>query len=79
MDNKIPTAKELLAKDYKDSKTIIDSASNLSYIMIEFAKLHVKTALESATNNNAIYCSEEDCYAVTRDNILNAYPESNIK
>lgn len=61
----------------------------LNIAMIEFAKLHVKAALEAAAENAEAFIeyghgdwmlsmSVED-YGVNKESILNAYPEENIK
>jgi hypothetical protein len=45
-------------------------------IMIEFAKLHVKAALEAASENAmGVHCTDY----IDPDSITEAYPESNIK
>ena len=91
--NNIPTAEEVMIKyipngtvnikgkgdgkpQYQAEKDIIQKC------MIEFAKLHVKAALEAASKVKP----REDWYRgrfhgceVDRDSILNAYPENLIK
>ena len=53
--------------------------------MIEFAKMHVKAALEATINNveftTASWASlqEGSFMEIDKDSILNAYPETNIK
>ncbi len=54
--------------------------------MIEFAKLHVKAALEAAANNAEVsielsnpYDPESEYAEVNKQSILSAYPESNIE
>lgn len=51
-----------------------DSLSNVKEMMIEFAKLHVKAALEAAAED----ISEGPSYAM-QECILNAYSLENIK
>ncbi len=88
----IPTAKNFLLKDTDD----MDPGVDLSYIwtaeavtaMIEFTKLHVKAALEAASekaslsdeytslNGEPVWARDHD---IDKNSILNAYPESNIK
>ncbi len=54
---------------------------------IEFAKLHVKAALEAASKESKLHPllqefiqdSWESESPINKDSILNAYPESNIK
>ena len=45
---------------------------SVNYLMIEFAKLHVKAALEKGTKSYIMYESD-------REKIRNAYPLENIK
>lgn len=72
--NKIPTAEEfLLIKTGAISRSITDT-------MIEFAKLHVKAALEAA--NESAYAEEGYIgynWSVNEESILNSYPYENIK
>jgi len=61
--------------------------SDVSHLMIEFAKMHVEAALkaasEQATNETDYHWNGEDEVPVTGDmdkfSILNAYPLTNIK
>ena len=52
----------------------LNDITNITYsqeeMMIVFAKLHVKAALEAADKEVPLHCSE---------GVLNCYPESNIK
>lgn len=96
--SKIPTAEEKLkANFYNGSFIEIHSGDfeDLKNIMIEFAKLHVKAALEKAFVNSEMRVSENDTneypsftdnyddgyvtITVSKDSILNAYPLENIK
>jgi hypothetical protein len=58
------------------------SENGTQKLMIEFAKMHVKAALEAASekaNLDGDEGSNFDYIIVDKDTILNAYPESNIK
>lgn len=76
--NKVPIAEEfLLIKTGAISRSITDA-------MIEFAKLHVKAALEAAAESAVanFICYPRDVIddlEVDRDSILNAYPDELIK
>lgn len=67
------------------TKEILDE-DEIILIMQVFAKLHVKEALKTASNNVEMekypytYCQEccNGSTYVNRDSILNSYPESNI-
>ena len=75
MENKIPTAHQFI----RDAP-YLDSTANL---MKEFAKLHVKAALEAASQNADAYNKPKfkgDINPVVDlDSILNSYPLENIK
>lgn len=74
MSNKIPTAKEFLAKWLVENKVDVHGA------MIAYAKLHVKAALEAAANDTE-YVFNDTEYVFTshcKSTILNAYPENLI-
>ena len=78
--SKIPTAEQLIDSRYPDFEAL-DSGniwSNIEELMIEFAKLHVKQALEAATKELPYddRCNQDH---MLKQSILNAYPESNIK
>jgi len=78
--NKIPTAEEFL-----DNNRCFDEANNthLKEVMIKFAKLHVKAALEAVKTNINVDIDEfgnvkgydDEMY----QSILNSYPLLNIK
>lgn len=76
--NKIPTAEEFLKEEsgrWPRSQEVISS------IMIEFAKLHVDAALDSASRN---VCQEWDSdglsiVGIDRKSILDSYPKNLIK
>lgn len=87
--NKIPTAEEFLKRskniDYSTIKGHSPYLSVLPFIeadFIEFAKLHVKAALEAAQEGaeNFFDCpsSTEIDYAKMIGSILSAYPEEKI-
>ena len=84
--DKVPTATEFAIKKH-GSEVIMDYCGdehNLPETMIEFAKLHVKAALEAATENAEIEerfsgCRECGAWGVKSDSILNAYPDELIK
>ena len=67
----IPIAKEFI-KDFDKSKTLNEAFR-------EFAKLHVKAALEAAVENAKIEWGLIHAKGVDKQSILNAYPETNIK
>ena len=60
--------------------------NNTTDMMIEFAKLHVKAALEEASKRGEILVNRSMSngydyseHYINKDSILNAYPDSNIK
>lgn len=75
------TAEEFLKRDESSVYNEID----IIHAMIEFAKLHVKAALDEArkkalikneySGNVGEYCDQ----VIDANSILNSYPESNIK
>ena len=75
---KIPTAKEWLSSAPADESW--DLMNITTNAMIEFAKLHVKTALKAA-DEKAEYELPEGTWDYLEDKnfILNAYPLENIK
>jgi len=91
--NKIPTAEDFLQEHSKishfyDDKTnqMVCFSADVQKALIEFAKLHVKAALETASkkaktknewegNTGSEYCDT----VVDRESIINAYPLDNIK
>jgi len=56
-----------------------NTTSDATKAMIEFAKMHVKAALEAASEKAECTESMEGMYEVRKRTIINAYPESNIK
>jgi len=75
---KPPTVEEFLKGE--NLPTDILSGDDISYAMIEFAKLHVQAALEAALEDSP-YGSSTDIpsYEDMKEAILNAYPLINIK
>lgn len=73
MENKIPTAEEFYNNFKPD---MIFNHLKVKEMMIEFAKLHVKQALETAAEE-----AELEMYEtwIDKQSILNAYLEDNIK
>lgn len=81
--NIIPTAEDFACETMQGT-----DMQEISYALIEFAKLHVKAALRAAARNADIKSIQEqsisseqvrDLIIVDTKTILNAYPESNIK
>ena len=74
--SKIPTVEEFLkGRPWKNGMNLQE---RIHESMIEFAKLHVKEALQKAYENADLeYYGDEVCY--NKDSILNAYPLENIK
>ena len=71
---KIPTAEEVIDKMVKFASandTINCTVYSLSQVMIEFAKMHVETALKEA--------SEKFDHYSNKNAILNSYSLDNIK
>ena len=87
--NKIPTAAGFLIQNNDQDFRLSMSGLNVSDMMVQFAKLHVKAALEAAVNKATImndhnsYCGNTGSeyppnQIVDKDSILNAYPENLI-
>jgi len=78
--SRIPTAEEFCKNFKPNGKTWQE---NFHQTMIEFAKLHVKSALEAASENAVAeieFCRNGDEYLiVNKQSILTAYPLDNIK
>lgn len=84
--NNIPTAKEFLkSKGYSDEEVYNNFGENqgfeISWFMIEFAKLHVQVALKEALESIPCLGSSTDIatYEEIEYAVLNAYPLENIK
>jgi hypothetical protein len=89
--NKIPTAGELMSKYGMD----IPPFGTTKKLMIEFAKLHVKAALEAAVEKGKVegvwkteggdpkvlgsYRQVFQGYEINKESILNVYPENLIQ
>lgn len=68
-------SKETYAKNYS---TV--SKHDAIEAMLEFAKLHVKAALEAACNEVYVICDSGKTFqSINEDSILNAYSLENIK
>lgn len=83
--SKTPTAEEFLDLQHK---TIPDIKFDIRQVMIEFAKLHVKAALEAAAEKAVVEIVDheygfrqlpEPIYGVNSESIEEAYPLTNIK
>lgn len=82
MKNKIPTAEEF-CKNYTRLRSAM-AIQDLIECMNEYAKLHVKAALEAAAENvcmeheeGSVINPEGDWY-INKKSILNSYPENLI-
>lgn len=79
--NKIPTAKEFL--EYRTPRGITNDYPDYWDAMIEFTKLHVNAALESAskkaTTKDMVNSAMDVYQVVDEQSILNSYPINNIK
>lgn len=69
---KIPTAEEFVSSYSPDTRDQVPE------MLIEFAKLHVKAALEAAAEN-AETTEYYGALIIDDESILSAYPEENIK
>lgn len=86
MENKIPTAEEFIKdklSEIHDENIYEDLLKRMFKVdvtecMIEFAKLHVEAALESATDKLP-YDDKLNQDILLKQEILNAYPENLIK
>lgn len=77
----IPTAEELLKNNHlliEDNRTCEAHTHLVVEQMIEFAKLHVQAALESAAEKLP-YDDRLNQDMLVKQSILNAYPLDNIK
>lgn len=76
----IPTTEEIGSKHgilvNKFNTRNYTTKSNCKSAMIEFAKLHVQLALESAAKNTKEWHGN---HGMLKQSILNAYPLTNIK
>lgn len=82
--NKIPTAEEFLKELSPNDKfglraDLGHNAKHIYEIMNRFAKLHVKAALEAASEKtNYPYRDEFGCHCDVPNIVLNAYPLDSI-
>jgi len=75
---RIPTARELLNSYRKRELGLFNS--DITEMMVEFAKLHVEAALLSASERAQVIVNEGSSVgAVSKTSILNAYPLNEIK
>lgn len=80
----MPTAEEFYkyhnSNNYRDFDKTIFTGKQLKQAMIEFAKLHVKAALEAVDiNRRNHYLGDPKHYTeFSKESILSAYPETNI-
>ena len=75
---KIPTVEEFLKRE--DLPIDMLSGDDINFAMIEFAKLHVKAALEDAKKRylyDEIHISQDPEFLAS--SILEAYPEQQIQ
>lgn len=94
MENKIPTAEEVFLEfwgdfEWKDGKQVkvmpltlehYFTPYNVLELMQKFAKLHVTEALKSAAESEEYYGNESIGFNKSqREQILNAYPEENVR
>lgn len=90
--DKIPTADQFIDNIIKAKKrSHVYTASQVNYLIVEFAKLHVITALEVASEKSRLSLNgsnvpygehtSEKCgtWTINKESILNAYPLENIK
>lgn len=82
MDNKILTVEEF-ATEYNEARMPrgVSYQKEIGELMIEFAKLHVKAALQAALESIPCLGSSTDIatYEEVEKEVLNAYPENLIK
>lgn len=77
----LPTAKELMQANNGDDYTHWEEIHDL---MIAFADIHVRAALQKASED-VFYTTDRDKYRnitgvhINKDSILNAYPSEKIK
>ena len=79
-ENKIPSAESILDSKFNESFTDQWVYNNITDAMVEFAKLHVKAALDAALKESLWVSGIEGVdYDDIADSILSAYPEELIK
>lgn len=77
MENKIPTAEEFVREDWVELPYKWEDIKDL---LIRFAQLHVEAALKSAAESEEYYGNESIRFNKSqREQILNAYPEENVR
>ena len=81
----IITAEEFIRKDFDEQRLDI---KHVEWLLIEFAKLHVQEALETAYQKSVVEEQEIydplngdswNQYVLKEESILNSYPLENIK
>ncbi len=64
------------AEEFLQQNNVVGMTDLITPLMIEFAKLHVEMALESALKNTREWHGN---HGMLKQSILNAYPLDNIK
>ena len=72
----IPTAEDILSKKFNELRSSF-TLKDVEECMIEFAKLHVKAALEASANE--YYPKDKENFELVAERFINAYPLENIK
>jgi hypothetical protein len=79
----VPTAVELFNSKFNINCCYIDydraGLDTIKQAMIEFAKIHVETALKEASQKAECKEFMTGSYVVNKESILNSYPLTNIK
>ena len=74
MENNISTAEEFIEKNYYSLPSELEE---VTWLMQEFAKLHVKAALQKVNDNVNPETGKYILFG--KEQILNTYPLTNIK
>lgn len=69
------TAEELINQE---GYHFLNCKNDVENLMIAYAKMHVKKALEAASENSFTDYDDDNNIIIDKNSILNAYPESNI-
>jgi hypothetical protein len=72
----IPTAEDILSKKFNELRSSF-TLKDVEECMIEFAKLHVKNALEASANE--YYPKDKENFELVAERFINAYSLENIK
>ena len=79
-NNKIPTTEDFIVNSKPGNNDEWISFTEVQTLMIKFAKLHVKAALEAALEDSPHGSSTDiPSYEDMKESILNAYPLDLIK